>query len=191
MAAKFLTLNFIILFLVPIPGASASQSPRDHELLQTLQTLTEASIPKRLASFAAMGPASYRHLRNITFDSSYTPEVRAEAFVSMVSLGGSQSLPEIQKAQGHKEWFLRALALKAYESVKPPKARELAREMLLHDPALMVRAAALQHLESLAPTPGMAELFQAALEDDKNFHRGQSLWIRTRISAALAAMEPQ
>ena len=152
---------------------------------KTLDLLAQKSSAERTQQLASLGPGSYQSLREISFNGQYAPEVRAEAFTVLVSLGKTESRPEVDRALEHKDWFMRALALKAYQWIDSDKAGSVARTLLLQDPALMVRAAALSHLTAEPVTDELKKVFELALKDSKNFHRGQSLFIRDHLTRAL------
>ena len=176
----------VLLVIWPLVGVYGSPQPKDHYLLRTLQHLSEPAMAARMSNLAAMGPESYKQLRKIAFDGNYSSEVRAKAFQSLVTLGQGQAQPEIEKAIDHQDWFLRTIALVAQWSLDNRKGRIAAKRLLLEDRALMVRASALERLEQ--ETEGgtrLRDVYVTALEDPKNFHRGQSLWLRPRIAKAL------
>jgi hypothetical protein len=178
-------------FIFVCSPSFAAVPSKDHEVLRTLQSLQEKSLQKRLMTLSAMGPQAYKQLQEISFDSQYPPETRAEAFRTAVTLAQDRSQPEIKRASEHKDWFMRVLALEAYAHLQPAKAQSMARQLLIQDNALMVRAAALGTLQDEAPTEELKEVLLTAFKDQKNYHRGQSLWIRGRIADVLLKFDPK
>lgn len=82
------------------------------------------------------------------------------------------------------DWVLRSGGIQFLATIDPDLAKSKAIELFKKDPALLVRSAALQVLEQVGAKKYKSELW-AALRDSKNYHKGQSLWIRKEIAKNL------
>lgn len=83
------------------------------------------------------------------------------------------------------DWLLRVGGLKFLANMDEQTTIEKARELILKDKALVVRSAAVDVLVELGSVQRAKAALWEALEDTKNFHKGQSLWIRQNIANAL------
>ncbi len=88
------------------------------------------------------------------------------------------------------DWVLRSGGIQFLASLNPSLARSKALELLKNDPALMVRSTALQTLEKIG-IENHKDILWATLRDSKNFHKGQSLWIRKDIAKNLINLTDQ
>ncbi len=82
------------------------------------------------------------------------------------------------------DWVLRSGGIQFLATIDPDLAKAKAIDIFKKDPALLVRSAALQVLEQVGAQKYKTDLW-AALRDSKNFHKGQSLWIRKEIAKNL------
>jgi HEAT repeat protein len=130
----------------------------------------------------------FKKISEIAFSDSQPMRVRWAAVISLGEVNSSQSLPLLLKASQDKTWYMRNAALVALEENHPARAEVVAKK-LLKDKALVVRSAAVEVLKKF-PTAENRDLLWAELEEKYNYHRGQSLWIRSQIVAQLA-QKPQ
>lgn len=84
------------------------------------------------------------------------------------------------------DWVLRSGGLQFLASLDPLAARPYAIKFLKEDPALVVRSAALKVLEDIGIRN--REYLWGALRSSRNFHKGESLWIRKKLAWALFKM---
>lgn len=150
----------------------------------TLDALRQP-LRQRIESLIVQGPQGFKNLDKIAFSKSYTLDERWRSFYVLAKIGGKRALPEIEKALKSDEWFLRAAALTALKKIDNDKAQVWATRFLKSDPALMVRASALDLL-SLNPNRKSRELFLEKLKSRDSFVQTKSLWIRPRLVEALA-----
>lgn len=83
------------------------------------------------------------------------------------------------------DWLLRVGGIKFLAAMDANLATEKARKLIESDTALLVRSAAVDVLVELQSIPRVKEILWEAMKDQKNFHKGQSLWIRQNIAMAL------
>lgn len=83
------------------------------------------------------------------------------------------------------DWLLRVGGIKFLAVMDAQLATEKARELLESDAALLVRSAAVDVLVELQSIPRVKDVLWESLQDQKNFHKGNSLWIRQNIANAL------
>jgi len=166
----------------PTTGTRAGQAT-------VLETQLALSLPldRRIDTLRAQGPQGYKNLRQIMFDPTSKIESRWRAVTAVGALGGNLALPELERASRAKSWELRSAALVTVVGIDKKLGGEWARR-LLKDPALMVRLQAVQTLQEIGDRDSIPLLWQE-LSEKRNFHRGESLFIRPRIVEALAKLE--
>ena len=123
-------------------------------------------------------------LKDIAYDSERSLQTRWKALVLSAELKPEIADLEMQKAANQSEWFMRNAALVGLRVTKPQEARELALK-LLSDKALIVRSAALATLDGTLKAQEREALW-VELRQERNFRKGQSLWIRSQILSRLA-----
>ncbi len=123
-------------------------------------------------------------LKKIVNNADQPLTVRWRAMTSLGQVYPQKSLKFLIQQSKSKKWFHRNSSLLALKSASPNLAVRLS-EKFLNDPALVVRTAAVQTLAELK-AEGAREKLWKALDDKKNFRKGQSLWIRHHIMKTLA-----
>lgn len=83
------------------------------------------------------------------------------------------------------DWLLRVGGLKFLATIDAQMAIERAQKLIATDAALLVRSAAVDVLVELGSITRAKDTLWTALKDKKNFHKGNSLWIRQNIANAL------
>ena len=134
----------------------------------------------RQLSLRRWGGASFASLKKIIRDENMQMSLRWRALTSLAKIHGKSSLPEVLWASTHSLWYMRNASLLALSLLDSESALQLAKK-LIHDPAMVVRAAAVDVFRKW----GRAEhrdLLWGSLYNPKNFHRGRSLWVRRRIA---------
>lgn len=121
------------------------------------------------------------------FDPASKIESRWRAVTSVGAIGGKLAIPELERASRAKSWELRSAALVSILGIDKRVGAEWSRR-LLNDPALMVRLQAVQSLQEIGDRESIPLLWKE-LGERRNFHRGESLFIRPRIVEALAQIE--
>lgn len=119
-------------------------------------------------------------LRRAFSDEESLP-VRWRSLIQAAEVDPAFTLPKLEEALKHREWFMRNAALVALQTAAPERVQSAALD-LLRDRALVVRSAAVAAIDaSLA----RARLWQE-LKEAHNFRNSQSLWVRGEIVAKLA-----
>lgn len=131
-----------------------------------------------------LGPQAYKHLREIMLSEKEGMTHRWNAVLAMARIGGHESQPDIDAALKHNTWFIRSAGLLASSIVHKEKGFEKAKQFLRRDPALLVRATALQ---VMAQEDNMdRDYLWTELHNPLNFHKGQSLSLRLSILKILS-----
>ncbi len=187
-------LHVSIVAQAAIPPRSKDSSPTlatgtRAGLATVLETQLALSLPldRRIDTLRAQGPQGYKNLRQIMFDPASKIESRWRAVTAVGAIGGNLALPELERASRARSWELRSAALVTVVSIDKKVGAEWARR-LLKDPALMVRLQAVQTLQEIGDRDSIPLLWHE-LSEKRNFHRGESLFIRPRIVEALAKLE--
>ncbi len=149
---------------------------------QSVRELVKTSM--RSEELKELGPAGYKHLREIMLSETESVETRWNATLALAQIGGSDSLPDIEKTLKNSTWFMRSAGLLATSLVDKKRAYRVAKEFMSHDPALLVRASALQ---VLAQDPQLDRTYLwKELYNPRNFIKGRGLSIRHSILQVLA-----
>lgn len=130
-----------------------------------------------------MGPEAYKHLRDLMMASNEEVEDRWRATMALAKIGGEDSIPDLQSALVHNDWFMRSAGLLGLALAKRDLAEEKAKEVLHNDPALLVRAAALQVLAQQKKLD--KELLWAEIYNPINFSNGKGLPLRLSLLKVL------
>lgn len=147
----------------------------------------ELPLANRLLLLQDQGPEAYRHLVGLMFDKKIPMETRWRAVTAAARIGGESSRSDLEKAMTSPEWFMRNSGLVAIELIDQKMAADWARK-LLSDPALIVRAAAVDAIARLKDESSRALLWEK-LNAEENFKGRQSLFIRRKIVETLATLE--
>lgn len=143
--------------------------------------------PEKFELLKKQGPQVYSDLKKTAFDDKNRLALRWQAFMAMAKIAEKESLPEVEMALNHEDWFLRSAALKVITLLDEAKAYS-ASVKALNDSALVVRTQAVNNLARLKKTES-ADLLWKQLYSKNNYHKNQSLWIRRHIVEALAEVE--
>jgi hypothetical protein len=157
-------------------------------LVRATKEALDLPISNRLQALESQGEQGYRNLVSIMFDEKMPMETRWRAVTAAGRLGGKQATPEIERALGRSEWYMRNAGLVAMAGVDPESAARWARK-LISDKALVVRTAAVETIAELKDHASAALLWQK-LYAKENYRRGQSLFVRRHIVETLAVLEP-
>lgn len=126
-----------------------------------------------------LGPQAYTHLRDIMFSGAESVDNRWHATLALAKIGGEESLPDLQAALKNPLWYMRAAALLGKSLVDKDHGVAIAKALMHEDPALLVRATALQVLAQQKKID--KEFLWAELYNPANFNNGRGLPIRTSI----------
>lgn len=130
-----------------------------------------------------LGPEGYKHLRDMMFSSEETVDDRWKATLSVAKIGGTESLPDLGMALKNSQWFMRAAGLLGTSLAHRPTAEIKAKELMHGDPALLVRAVALQVLAQQKRVD--KEFLWSEVYNPINFNNGKGLPIRVSILKVL------
>jgi len=155
-------------------------------VLPTGKALEILDLPdsSRLVTAKAKKEALFPELVRLAFSSDRNMEVRWKALNLAAQLDYAKALPELRRALGQREWFMKNAALVAIRNVQPELAEQYALR-LLTDPALVVRSAALSAISD-RPSQATRNILWTEMRRKYNYHRGTSLWVRSEILEKLA-----
>ena len=127
-----------------------------------------------------------RDLASIAFNDSLTVKTRWRALMALAVTEEEKSLVHLERAVRSKDWFMRNAGIIAMNQIDPEKALTWARRMI-HDPALVVRTTVVLVFQKRGQISDI-DLLWRELDNEINFKRGESLWIRRHIVTALATL---
>ena len=125
-------------------------------------------------------------LQKAAFNENGSMIARWRAVTSAGRIYGPRAEHFLQKAMLRPEWFLRDAAVVVSHYGERKWAIRWSK-ILLDDPALVVRTAAVDSLRRLHAKEARAQLWQK-LYASENYRHGDSLWIRKNIVQALSEM---
>ena len=134
-------------------------------------------------SIKKLGPQAYKHLRDLMFSSQETVDDRWKATLVLAKIGGPESLPDLEIALKNSLWYMRAAGLLGTSVAVPAVGYVKAKELLHADPALLVRAVALQVIAQQKTVD--KEFLWSEIYNPMNFNNGKSLPIRLSILKVL------
>ena len=189
----------LALLVLPLLSAGAAHAavakkqvhaptPAKMILVRATKEALDLPISNRLQALESQGEQGYGNLVSIMFDEKMPMESRWRAVTAAGRIGQAQAKPEIVRALGRSEWFMRNAGLVAMAGIDQAEAVAWARK-LVSDKALVVRTAAVETLAELKDRASASLLWQK-LYAKENFRRGQSLFVRRHIVETLAVLEP-
>ncbi|AGH96001.1 hypothetical protein [Pseudobdellovibrio exovorus] len=110
---------------------------------------------------------------------------RWSSLVKAAEVATAGQLGQIKEFSDHSEWFMRNAALVALKKINQQEARQEARK-LIKDKALVVRSAAVDILAEDLVASDDRRLLMEELNQDYNFNKKSSLWIRQQILEKLS-----
>lgn len=156
--------------------------------IQAEEILSLPSANRRMLAQDQDTSQLWEGLRETAFNEQASIQNRWKALNLMAELKPSLSLTEIDKALVAKEWFMRNAGLVALSKISADRAHEAGLK-LLKDRALVVRSAAVAALKPKLSEEDRIILWNE-LNQEYNFRKKQSLWVRSEILARLA-FEPK
>lgn len=114
-----------------------------------------------------------------------SPRERWMAVTSFAAMPGDESLANLKSLAESPDWLVRNASLVATHQISSSEGRTLAIQQL-SDPALVVRASALDILAQSIDSEDVRSQFWSFISDRKNFRRNQSLFVRSNALKALA-----
>ena len=152
--------------------------------LPSKQDLRAALTQNRLSDVKSMGASGYKSLRDISLSETEPMEQRWRATLAMARIGHKESLVDLELFIKSSTWYMRSASLLGIALVDPELSQRKAKELLSRDPALLVRASALQVLSQEKRMD--REFLWKELHNPINFRRGRSLSLRTSILQILS-----
>jgi hypothetical protein len=156
-------------FPTKVPASSVKELLRDSEQITKIKDL---------------GPEGYKHLREIMLSEREPMGARWNAILAIARIGGKESQPDIDLALHHSVWYMRSAGLLATSIISKDRGAKQAKKSLRGDPALLVRATALQILAQEKNID--RDFLWDELYNPLNFHKGESLSLRLSLLKILA-----
>jgi hypothetical protein len=173
----------MIALLVFILMGHAAPHPQFPDAVSRDSVRSMIATAERSDEIKRMGPQAYKHLREIMFTANEKVEHRWNATLVLAQIGGSDSLPDVEKALKDSSWFMRSAGLLATSLIDKRRGYAAARNLMSRDPALLVRASALQVLAQ--DTQLDRGYLWKELYNPLNFNGGHGLSIRQSILKVL------
>ncbi len=146
--------------------------------------LRSALTQNRLSDVKKMGSEGYITLKSISLSESEPMEQRWRATLAMARIGQKESLVDLDQLIKSPTWYMRSASLLGMALIDRPRSQAKAKELISSDPALLVRASALQ---VLSQEKNMDRNFLwKELHNPINFRNGRSLSLRMSILKVLA-----
>ena len=152
--------------------------------LPNKQELRVALTQNRLSAVKSMGAEGYKSLREISLSETEPMDQRWRATLAMARIGHKESLVDLEHFMKSSTWYMRSASLLGMALVDSQLSQRKAKELLRRDPALLVRASALQVLSQEKKMD--REFLWKELHNPINFRRGRSLSLRTSILKILS-----
>ena len=154
------------------------------EVDAALDLLRLPSENRRMVLQQTIANDVFKQLTTVAFDEKQSMRLRWKALVSLAESDPKKALPHLLRASENSEWYMRNAALVALSDTQPLKAEAVAKK-LLKDKALVVRSAAVEVLKKF-PSEQNRDLLWSELDEDYNFKKQASLWIRPQILKLLS-----
>jgi HEAT repeat protein len=138
----------------------------------------------QVAKIKDLGPEGYKHLREIMLSSKEPMNARWQATLALARIGGKESQPDIKLALENPTWYMRSAGLLATSIISKDHGVDQAKKSLRKDPALLVRATALQIIAQEKVID--RDYLWKELYNPLNFHKGESLSLRLSLLQVLA-----
>ncbi len=152
--------------------------------LPNKQDLRTALTQNRLSDVKSLGAEGYKGLRDISLSENEPMDQRWRATLAMARIGHKDSLVDLELFMKSPTWYMRSASLLGMALVDSELSQRKAKELLSRDPALLVRASALQVLSQEKRID--REFLWKELHNPINFRRGRSLSLRTSILQLLS-----
>lgn len=130
-----------------------------------------------------LGPEAYKHMRDLMLSSNESVEDRWKATLALAKVGGPLSVPDLEIVLKNSQWFMRAAGILGIGIADRAIGIQKAKEFMRADPALLVRATALQVLAQQQNLD--KDFLWSEIQNPMNFNNGKSLPIRVSILKVL------
>ena len=174
----------LVSFLQFSSPALASHDPLVEVLLSEIKSQKTSTFERLLPSWEKRyGSKALQPLIEIASDHRYQDTHRYIALMSATKIGGPGAVILLKSLLKDTSWMLRSGALRALCVVNDP---ETADDILplVHDPALVVRAEAVEAIPVLKPK-GSSEALLSAILDHENYHGNKAQWVPQKALLAL------
>lgn len=164
-------------------GATRSLAAAGGAVSLDIERALRLPLAKRIEAVEKQGPKGRAEIERLAFDPAESLENRWRAVTSIGRAYGPAAQTFLEKALRSPEWFMRNSATIVIQYGTRAWATNWAR-IMLNDPALVVRTAAVDTLRNLNDANSQNLLWEK-LYNSQNYRAGESLWIRRHILAAL------
>jgi len=163
--------------------------PARGDAVAEVRRAADRDLPEaeRLAAFEAAAAQGHGDaVRELALDASADPRERWVAIRVLGRVGSPPAVEALQRLLADPSAAIRAAAVAAAaDTGRADLAEPVA--ALLEDPATLVRTAAADAL-AVFRQPRTVPYLERALDDPTNTYRGQSLWVRRHLVAAMGAI---
>jgi HEAT repeat protein len=167
--------------------AHAAPAPTEQTLRTELQARKTPQFEALLASWQLRyGSSAAEPLLTIARDRRTGDADRYVALMGAAKLGGGNLGKRIEPLLRDPSWMVRNAALHALTALNTADTRASVLAMVT-DPALVVRAEAVDCVAKLNP-PGATPVLLRAVQDQANYHHGKAQWVPQRALRALAEL---
>lgn len=141
------------------------------------------AYPKEFEEIVGIGAPAIPTLIEIFQDVSASWQSRWIAAMALGRLGEAKAWKTLKAGLKDPLFLIRMASVQALGNTKDPSVAPIVRKVL-NDKAMVVRSVVVDTLARLRDTHSVEALMEE-LHLERNFHRGQSLWIREKILEAL------
>ncbi len=173
-------MSLLCLSIALLWAAPNKQYPQNLDKQKFYQSLAQED----LMTIKAMGPVGYRELRTLMQTEERPMAERWSAIIALAKIGREDSIQDLLWTQKHTTWYVRSAGLLALSLVEKDRGEARAKKIMSRDPALLVRATALQVLSQ--STNMDRDFLWKELYNPMNFHHGKSLSLRESILKVLS-----
>lgn len=168
----------LLFFLVMFQVTSTFAVPNPIDILE-MPSQNRAEVFQQVSS-----KLNWQDFLKIVNDDQQSMKIRWRAMMALTQLDKKNAENELPRFVQSKTWYIRNAAMIAMNEISKEKAALIA-EKLLHDPALVVRSAAVDLLKNNL-TQQRRDLLWDEFHQARNVHGKSNLWIRSQILEVLA-----
>lgn len=168
----------LLFFLVMFQVTLAFAIPNPIDILE-MPSQNRAEVFQQVSS-----KLNWQDFLKIVNDDQQPMKIRWRAMMALTQLDKKNAENELPRFIQSKTWYIRNAAMIAMNEISKEKAALMA-EKLLHDPALVVRSAAVDLLKNNL-NQQRRDLLWDEFHQARNVHGKSNLWIRSQILEVLA-----
>ncbi len=182
--------SHLALASIPPTRSGANQKSIELEVLRDMKAHSSAHFGSLIqdwkTKYAAEPDALTEALRSISLSQNQEDTYRYIGVFGLHQLGLFSRLENLKPFLKDSSWMIRNAALKVIQELNTPAAGELATS-LMNDPALVVRAQAVETVGQTRPQNALSLLLKT-LEDPSNYQNGKAFWIPQKTLQLLPVM---